>query len=915
MSDNSNLATLVPASIEGQMKESYLDYAMSVIVSRALPDCRDGMKPVHRRILYAMHEMNNYHDKPYKKSARVVGEVIGKYHPHGDAPIYMSLVRMAQDFSLRMPLIDGQGNFGSMDGDSPAQMRYTEARLAKISSTILANIDQDTVDFQDNYDGSETEPKVLPAQFPNLLVNGTSGIAVGMATSIPTHNLGEVLDACCAFAKNENITMEELLEYVPAPDFPTGGIILGYGRPRTALASGRGSLLVRGAAAVEELGGKDAIIITEIPYQVNKAELVKKVEELSKEKTIEGISEIRDETNKLGVRIVVELKRGVIGDVILNQLYKFTALQTSISYNMLALNEGMPMLMNLQSVISTFVKFREEVVTRRITFLLNKARTKAHVLIGLSLAVANIDEVISLIRSSADINIARERLMERSWDAHTVIPLLKLVDDYRNELQDGQCYFTHEQAKAILEMRLSRLTGLEKEKIDGELNELATEIAKHLEVLRSREMLYDIIIKEFETIREKFASPRKTKIEMNEAEVDMEDLIQREEMVVITTVGGYIKRVPLSTYRAQKRGGKGRSAMNIHEEDVTANVSVISTHTPLLFFSDRGQVYRMKVYKLPLGSPQSKGRSLVNLLPLASDEKITTITPMPEDTELWDKLSIMFATAKGNIRRSELAAFSNINANGKIAIRLDAEDKLIEVKICNHDDHILLCTKNGKSLRCAVNSIRVVKSRTSDGVRGIKLTGKDDEIISMSILKGIEFSTEKRDEFLRIPIGARLKFAETGDAEELEQRIANSETALEKLTLAEAQEFALQEQFILAITENGYGKRTSAYEYRAMGRGGSGMLNIDTSARNGYVISTFPVDAKDEIMLMTDKGIVIRTNVSDIRITGRNASGVILFNTAGDQKVISATHIKKDSEDELEQEQINDNENGATESE
>jgi len=895
------MSSLVPISIEKEMRKSYLDYAMSVIVSRALPDCRDGLKPVHRRILFAMHEMNNYHDKPYKKSARVVGEVIGKYHPHGDSAIYMALVRMAQDFSLREPLVDGQGNYGSMDGDSPAAMRYTEARLAKISATMLTDIDYQTVDFQPNYDGSEKEPKVLPAQFPNLLVNGTNGIAVGMATNIPTHNLGEVIDACCAYIQNRELTIEEVLEIVPAPDFPTGGIIMGHTRPKIALSTGRGSILVRGKVDFETIGGRPAIIIQELPYQVNKAELLKHIQELSKNKVIEGIADLNDETNKLGVRVVIELKKDVVPDVILNQLYKYTPLQTSFGVNMLALNRGRPQTMNVLDIVKSFVEFREEVVTRRITFLLNKARNRAHVLIGLSLAVANIDEVIALIKGSPDPVVAKEKLMECLWKAETVIPLLNLVDDYRNELVDDKCKFTEEQATAILEMKLQRLTGLEKDKIEKELGNLADEIKNHLATLGSHEKLMEIITTELIDIKERCATPRRTQIEINEDDVDIEDLIQREDMVVTTTMGGYIKRVPLATYRAQRRGGKGRSAMNIHEDDMTTDIIVSSTHTPLLFFSDVGKVYRMKVYKLPLGGPNTKGRAIVNLLPLAQDEKITNITPMPEDTSTWEELSIMFATANGNIRRNELAAFSNINAGGKIAIRLDDGDKLIGVNICNHTDHVMLSTKKGKSLRFPADAIRIFKSRTSDGVRGIKLAKQGDAVVSMAILKDSTISIEKREEYLKIPVEARQEFFANQDAESFEKQIADRNIENRTITTAEASELASGEEFILSVTQQGYGKRSSAYEYRVAGRGGQGVFNIDTSPRNGDVLASLPVDAKDQIILITDAGTLIRTNVETIRITGRNAKGVRIINVKGNEKVISVTRIlsPEETEDEV----------------
>lgn len=904
--DNKDLVTgtsLTPVSIASEMRNSYLDYAMSVIVSRALPDARDGLKPVHRRILFAMHENNNYFDRPYKKSARTVGDVISKYHPHGDAAIYQSLVRMAQDFSLRIPLIDGQGNFGSMDGDAAAAMRYTEVRLAKISATLLSDLDMDTVDFQPNYDNAETEPKVLPAGFPNLLVNGTSGIAVGMATNIPTHNLGEVIDACFAYIKNPEITLDEILNFVHGPDFPTGGIIMGQSRARNALATGRGSVIIRAKTDIEELGGKPAIIITEVPYQVNKAELVKKIEDLVKNKIVEGITELRDESNKLGVRIVIELRRDAVADVVLNQLFKHTVLQTSFAYNMLALDHGRPLLMNLLDVIRLFIAFREEVVTRRTIFLLNKARTRAHVLIGLFLAVAQIDEVIALIKTSPDPNVAKEKLMARRWPADVVEPLLRLVDDYRNAIENGQCSFTEEQAKAILEMRLQRLTGLERDKIEGELKELAAQIARYLEILSDRTILFDIIEKELLEIRNNFATPRLTEISINEDDTDIEDLIQREDMVVTTTMGGYIKRVPLDTYRAQRRGGRGRSGMATHDDDFTTDVIVTNTHAAMLFFSNQGKVYQSKIYKLPLGSPQSKGRALINIFPLANDEKINFIMQMPENKEEWANMSIMFATANGNMRRNDLAAFTNIQSNGKIAIRLDEDDKLIGVCPCHPDDHVMLATRQGKAMRCPVDAVRIFKSRTSDGVRGIKLAAKNDKVISMSILKGSEMDIVKREEYLKIPESVRMQAAAAENEDAAKQCFAG--LTFVDLTIDEVVQFARSEEFILAITEKGYGKRTSAYEYRITNRGGQGVGNINTSDRNGSVVATFPVGNQDQLMLITNGGILIRMSVETIRITGRNALGVTLIDTKAGETVISASKIaESDSAEEEGDEEV-----------
>jgi DNA gyrase subunit A len=884
------LSSLKPVSISDEMKTAYLDYAMSVIVSRALPDVRDGLKPVHRRVIYSMKELGNMPDKPYKKSARIVGDTMAKYHPHGDSAIYNSLVRMAQDFSLREPLVDGQGNFGSMDGDSPAQMRYTEVRLAKIATTLIDDINLNTVDFVDNYDGSESEPTVLPAKFPNLLVNGASGIAVGMATNIPTHNLGEVVDACCHYIDNPQATIEEMLEHVPAPDFPTGGIILGHGRARGALSTGRGSVIVRAKTEAEEIGGKQAIVVKEIPYQVNKAELLKKIEDLAKNKIIEGISELRDESNKLGVRMVIELKKGVHYEVVLNQLFKYTQLQVSFAYNMLALDGGRPQLMNLLDVIRAFVRFRKEVVTRRTNHLLNKAREKAHTLIGLFIAVANIDEVIRLIKASPDPQSAREALMARMWDAQDVIPLLKLVDDYRNKLDGTSCYFTEEQARAILDMKLQKLTGLEKDKIDEGLRVLAEEIQEYLSILGSQERLYNIIKDELRETKEKYATPRRTTVEINEAEVDIEDLIAKEDMVVTTTMSGYIKRVPLATYRAQRRGGRGRSAVAMRDEDFTNEIIVTNTHAPLLFFSDKGKVYKCKVYRLPQGTPQSKGRAMINLFPLDEDERIETIMAMPEDEEKWKEMNIVFVTSSGNVRRNSLADFVNINAAGKIAIRLDDADKLVGVRVCNDEDHILIATREGKALRFPLDKLRVFKSRTSDGVRGIKLAQEDDAVVSVAILKDSRIDIEKREKFLRIPLETRRDIAKCLTIEEADQHLQNLDE--HELSAEEIYELAVAEEFLLAVTENGYGKRTSAYEYRTSGRGGQGIFNIDTSERNGKVVTTRAVCDHDDVILVTNGGTLIRTSVDDIRITGRNAKGVRIINTREDEKVISLTRIE-----------------------
>ncbi|MEY4464002.1 MAG: gyrase subunit [Pseudomonadota bacterium] len=881
---------LVPVNIEDEMKVSYLDYAMSVIVSRAIPDVRDGLKPVHRRIIYAMHESGNHANKPYRKSARIVGDVMGKYHPHGDSAIYDSLVRMAQDFSLRLPLVDGQGNFGSMDGDAAAAMRYTESRMAKVSHKLIEDIDKETVSFNPNYDGSEEEPTVLPAMFPNLLVNGSGGIAVGMATNIPPHNLGEVIDACCLYVDNNDIEILDLLEVVKGPDFPTSGMILGTNGIKSAYLTGRGSIIMRGRAEIETIGsGRQAIIITEIPYMVNKARLVEKIAEMVKEKRIEGISDLRDESNKKGVRIFIELKKDVVAEVVLNQIYACTQLQTSFGVIMLALKDGLPKVMNLKEVIAAFVSFREVVITNRTIYLLNKARDRAHILLGLTIAVSNIDEIIRIIKASTDPNAAKQELMARQWDALNILPLVKLVDDKAMLNEHGKCSFTEVQAKAILEMRLQRLTAMEKNKLEDDLKNLATEIAEYLNILGSRERLLEILKEELIKVKEEFATDRLTSIEFGEFDQDIEDLIQREEMVVTVTLGGYIKRVPLSSYRAQRRGGKGRSGLSMRDEDITTQVFVGSTHTPMLFFSNIGQVYSLKLYKLPLSNPQGKGRPMVNILPLKENEHITNIMPLPENQDEWDNLNIMFATAKGNIRRSDLLDFKKIQSNGKIAIRLDEDDKLIDVKPCKEDEHILLATKAGKALRFPVESLRVIKSRTSDGVRGMRLA-KDDFVISMTVLKGIKSTKEDRDAYLSVPWEQRLEIAK-GES-------FNSEELAADLTADVIVEMANSEEFILTVTENGFGKRSSAYGYRITDRGGSGVINMDINDKTGLVVGVMPVKMDDELMLITNSGKLIRCKLETVRITGRNTSGVILFKLDDGEKVVSVSLIAESAEGE-----------------
>ncbi|WP_410250272.1 DNA topoisomerase (ATP-hydrolyzing) subunit A [Candidatus Trichorickettsia mobilis] len=871
------------------MKRSYLDYAMSVIVSRAIPDVRDGLKPVHRRILYAMHEAGFIATKAHRKSARIVGDVIGKYHPHGDGAVYDSLVRMAQDFSLRVPLIDGQGNFGSMDGDSAAAMRYTESRLAKISHNLLADIDKNTVDFIPNYDGSESEPSVLPSMFPNLLVNGGGGIAVGMATNIPPHNLGEVIDACCLYVDNNDIDILELLSAIKGPDFPTGGIILGTNGIKSAYLTGRGSILIRGRTEIEEQGNRQAIIITEIPYMVNKSKLVEKIAELVRDKRIEGISDLRDESNKAGVRVVIEIKRDAVTEVVRSQLYSYTQLQTSFGVIMLALDNGLPKVMNLKDIISSFVNFRETVITRRTIYLLNKARDKAHILLGLRIAVNNIDEVIRIIRAASDPLQAKEQLMQRAWDIADIIDLIKLVDDKAEFTTANTCHFTEAQAKAILEMRLQRLTAMEKNKLEQDLTELAQEIADYLEILSSRPKLLGILKDELILIKNEFTTPRLTSIEEGNFDTDMEELIQREDMVVTVTHSGYIKRVPLATYRAQNRGGKGRSGLSMKDEDITTQIFVGSTHTPMLFFSNIGQVYSLKLYKLPLGNPQSKGRPIINILPLQTGETITNIMPLPENENELDNLNIMFVTSKGNVRRNDLSDFKRIQANGKIAIRLDQDDTLVSVKVCKEDEHILLATKCGKAIRFPVNSVRVFKSRTSDGVHGMRLAA-NDQVISMTVLKGISCTMDERQAYLSIPIENRLAIAAGADFDPQQFDVNLSKEQIINM--------AMLEELILTVAENGFGKRTSAYEYRITDRGGSGIVNMDLSDKTGNVVAVMPAGVTDELMLITNNGKLIRCKLESVRVTGRSTSGVILFKMEAGEKVSSASLIVDSAETE-----------------
>ena len=878
------------------MKRSYLDYAMSVIVSRALPDVRDGLKPVHRRILHSMNESGYGYNKPFRKSARVVGDVMGKYHPHGDTAIYDAMVRMAQNFSMRLPLVDGQGNFGSMDGDRPAAMRYTEVRLARAAHALLDDIDKETVDFQPNYDESESEPTVLPARFPNLLVNGAGGIAVGMATNIPTHNLGEVIDACCAYIDNPGVTVDELMVHVPAPDFPTGGLILGRAGIREAFHTGRGSIVMRGRTHVETIRkDREAIVVTEVPYQVNKARMIERMAELVHEKTIEGISDLRDESDRDGVRVVIELKRDAMAEVVLNQLYRYTPLQTSFGVNMLALNGGRPELMNLRDVIALFIAFREQVITRRARFELTKAQERAHILVGLAIAVANIDQIIAIIRNAPDPATARDRLMAQPWPAEQAESLIRLIDEPGRTISaDGTYTLSEIQARAILDLRLQRLTGLEREKIAEEMTELAKQIAGFKEILESRTRRLEIMRAELLEMKEQFATPRRTELVELEFEHDVEDLIQREDMVVSVTHGGYIKRVPLSAYRAQRRGGKGRAGMSTREEDFVSRVFVADTHTPMLFFSTRGMAYKTKVYRLPVGTPQARGKALVNLLPLAEGETISVVMPLPEDEARWDEMYVMFATASGYVRRNKLSDFSSVLANGKIAMKLEDGDRLVGVLTCSEADDVLLAARGGKSIRFPVPDVRVFTGRTSMGVRGIKLED-GDQVVSMSILRHVEADTAERDAYLRLAAAKRRAAGEAnGDepsGDEIESPAEDAGVVVPPERLAELE---AAEEFILTVTEKGYGKRTSAYEYRITGRGGQGIANIEKSERNGPVVASFPVAHRDQIMLMTDGGQLIRCPVDDIRIAGRKTQGVVIFKVAEGERVVSVTGLAEE---------------------
>lgn len=898
--DNTTLPAQPPAqppphpfvSIESEMQRSYLDYAMSVIVSRALPDVRDGLKPVHRRILYAMKEGGYDSSKPYKKSARIVGDVMGKFHPHGDSAIYDAMVRMTQDFSMRLPLIDGQGNFGSMDDDPAAAMRYTEARLARSAEINLEDIDKDTVDFQPNYDESEWEPKVLPARFPLLLVNGASGIAVGMATNIPPHNLGEVIDGCLAAIENPAISTEELMAIIPGPDFPTGGQILGRGGIYNMFTVGRGSVKMRGKTEIEEIRkDKTAIIINEIPYQVNKRTLIERIAECVNSKIIEGISDIRDESDQSGVRVVIELKRDAQADIVLNQLHKFTALQTSFGANMLALHKGRPERLTLRDFITAFIEFREETIIRRTKYELMKARERAHVLIGLAVAVANIDEVIALIRRAPDPGVARNELMARNWGAESIQPLLTRIGHQDNTDQPGTYRLSEIQAKAILDLRLHRLTGLERDKIADDLDVVVKAIENFLYILNNRAALLDLMRNELIDARNRFATPRRTEILEYDADDDIEDLIPREDMVVTISHAGYIKRVPLATYRAQKRGGKGRTGTGLKDDDAVIDLYVANTHTTLLFFTTRGIVHSLKVYKLPLGNPQARGKAMINLLPLANDEKISVIMPLP-DGEGAEKLNIVFATSHGTVRRNRLEDFMNIRSNGLIAMKLGDDENLISVKTASDDEDVLLVSKLGKAIRFPVENLRVFAGRTSTGVRGLSMTDKD-EIMSMSIVTGSTASMEDRDVYLKLSSNER-RLNEEGKEISFNDLCHEVGAMLPEATYTQLK---AEEQFFLTVSDRGYGKRTSCYEYRQANRGGQGIAVMALTEKTGKMVAAYPITEAEQLMMVSDQGQIIRIPVHNIRIAGRSTQGVTLFRVDKNEHVVSVATLRESDEE------------------
>jgi DNA gyrase subunit A len=886
-------------AIEDELKRSYLDYAMSVIVSRALPDARDGLKPVHRRILYSMHESGNDWNKPYRKASRVVGDTMGKYHPHGDQAIYDALVRMAQDFSMRVPLIDGQGNFGSVDGDEAAAMRYTEVRRARIAHSLTEDIEKDTVEFRDNYDGAEKEPVVFPARFPNLLVNGSSGIAVGMATNVPPHNLGEVIDACLAYLDDPSISLDALTEIVPGPDFPTGALIIGKQAARGALARGRGPVLMRAKVHTEELRkDREALIVTAIPYQVNKATMIERIAEMVRDKRIEGIADLRDESDRHGMRVVIELRRDASPEVVLNQLYRHSQLQTSFNVNMLALNAGRPELMNLKDLVAAFILFREEVITRRTRYDLNKARERGHVLVGLAIAVANIDEVIALIRAAADAATARAQLMARAWPAKDVAPLVALIADPRHIVQeDGTIRLTEEQAKAILEIRLQRLTALGRDELAEEVTKLAEIIRDLLDILRSRPRVLAIIRSELEEVKRDFATPRLTELIDADVEIEDEALIEREEMAVTVTHAGYIKRTPLADYRVQGRGGKGRTGMDTRDEDFVTHIFVASTHAPLLFFSSTGMAYLLKVWRLPEARIQGRGKAMVNLLPLSAGERITTVLPLPENEAEWEKLNVVFATRSGDVRRNELSDFGNVRANGKIAMKLEAEDGIVGVQTCTDADNVLLTTREGKCIRFALSDLRIFKGRNSTGVRGIKLA-EGDEVVSLALLHHVEATPAETRAYLKQASAIRRATGEENSDEapsDEPEESSNGEEAI--LTQERYAHLAAAEQFVLTVSASGFGKRTSSYEYRVTGRGGSGIVAMGMARKNNAVVASFPVEETDDIMLITDQGQTIRSPLSTVRIAGRATQGVTLFRVETGERVVSVERIEETSEE------------------
>jgi DNA gyrase subunit A len=881
-------------AIEQEMRTAYLDYAMSVIVSRAIPDLRDGLKPVHRRILYAMHEVGNTHDKPYRKSSRPVADAMGKYHPHGDSAIYDALVRMAQDFSMSLPLLDGQGNFGSMDGDKPAAFRYTEVRMAKAANYLLADIDKETVDFQPNYDGKDLEPTVLPARFPNMLVNGAGGIAVGMATNIPPHNLGEVVDATLALIENPDLSVAELMEFIPAPDFPTGGLILGRSGARKAYHEGRGSVMIRAKTRIEEVrGGRTAIVVSEIPYQVNKAALVERIAELAREKKIEGIAHVQDESDRFGVRVVVELRRDATPDVVLNQLFRLTPLQTSFGCNMLALNGGRPEQLDLRSFLTAFVAFREEVVARRTAFELRKARERAHVLCGLAVAVSNVDEVVATIRASADPAEARERLMTRAWPAEDIAPYIALIDDPSHRVrEDGTYLLSETQARAILDLRLQRLTALGVKEVTDELEELAGKITDYLDILRSRTRIMAIISDELREVRELFAVPRRSEIVEWDADLDDEDLIEREDMVVTVTAGGYIKRTPLAEYRAQKRGGKGTAGMATKDEDFVTTLFVANTHTALLFFTTAGMVYTLKTWRLPLAGRNARGKAIVNILPIPHGVSIAAIMPVDVPEEEWASLQVMFATSDGDVRRNALDDFTNVMRNGKIAMKLPDGVRLIGARICSEDDDVMLTAKGGRAIRFPVTDVRIFKGRDSTGVRGIRLAG-GDEVVSMAVIRHFDATSEERAAYLK------MRRAVAGAVEEEVEADEDEDVAEAGFELGQDRYAAMSaaEDLLLTITEKGAGKLSSSHDYPVRGRGGQGVQAIDKAMRGGPLVTLFPVTLDDQIMLATDAGQSIRVPVAGISFRSRSAGGVRVFNTSAGERVVSVALVAENGDE------------------